>query len=203
MNCQRAERCLLMQSTGELSRRLSVQLQEHLRQCSPCSTYAHDLQMMHATFPLGHYDAHSDIVARVLAVASQSPIPIKARLVHLPRYIAALAACLVIGISLWTACRDSGSKPPVVTIASTNTHLTDVSAILFAITDMELWIDESHEIPSSRADINEVARQILITQGLYVDFAEEASDNFNSHEDPQPTTLLWRNNPSPLEEKCG
>jgi hypothetical protein len=201
MNCNTIEQYILLESTGELSARQSVKLQHHVSQCANCRAFAQHLAAMQSVFIANRIDAPDAVVTSILKKSTHHPIPFPASFRQLPRSLMKIAATLVICLGLWLLMHNVHTRTQPI-LPPTSARLAEFSDIILAFTDPEQWINQWDDHQTSRLNIDELAQQILMTQGMYVEFAEE-DETPNSYEERQPTTLLWRSSPSLLEEKCG
>ena len=197
MNCTGFEQYILRDSADELPARQKTKLQRHMEHCAACRSFSRDLTALHRTLKVDAPDAPDTVVKAILMEAGRQPIRARSNFLRLSRAVIALAAGLMICVGFWHSFR--GLHPAASRNQVTgNSHITEVSDILFAITAPELWLDQWGDSRPADGNIEALAKQILITQGLYVDFQEETDEQANSHEALQPTTLLWHNSPEPL-----
>lgn len=202
MNCTTMERYVLLESAGELSAGRAIELHSHLDQCASCRAYARDFATIIYAFPSGQLDAPTAVVTQVLANAARSPIPSAPAFHRLPRIIIAVAASLVICLGFWATLHSVPGKNQA-SLSPSISRISDISDIIYAVTDPDVWFEQWGDRQSSVVDVDELARQILVTQGLYVDLPEELEEDTSSLEEHQSTTLLWRNTHEPLAETCG
>ena len=200
MNCKTIERYILLEYTTEISSSQSAERQRHLEHCANCRAFARDLATIRRDFLATPVDAPSATVANIMAAAAGRPLP-STTCRRLPRLLVALAASLVICLCLWftlrqTPPRHQASLPPSAAL------LAEISDILFALTDPEVWFEQWDDHHASALNIDELAQQILITQGL-LDLPEESEETPNLPEEHQPTTLRWRSSPESPAETCG
>lgn len=201
MNCNTIEKYILLESAGELSSRQSVKLQQHVSQCASCRSFARNLAAMQSVFMANGIDAPDAVVTCILDKSTRQPMPVPAFFRQHPLSLMKIAATLVICLGLSLVMRNVYTRHQPV-LPPTSARLAEFSDIILAFTAPEQWMDQWDDHETSRVNIDDLAQQILMTQGMYVDFPEE-DEPPNSYEERQPTTLLWRSSPELLEGKCG
>jgi hypothetical protein len=202
MNCKAAERHILLQSAGEISISNARKLNLHLEQCQHCMEFAASLTMFQKMTSGNIIDAPDPLIAKTLHAASKITLHTAPFRRHFQVSLLRIAATLILALGLWLSIRNvifnstTSHLPP-------DTRLMDISNIIFAVTGSELWPDQAKGAQSTGVNIEDLAQQILISQGMYVDFSEDLGESFNLPEELQPTTLLWNNIPAIHSEICG
>lgn len=174
MNCKTTERYILLETTAEISSSQSAERQRHLEHCANCRAFARDLAAFHRAFSDHPVDAPVTTVATIMAAAAHRPLQPGAAFQRLPRLLVAVAASLVIGVGLWITLSQTIPRHPP-SLPPSSARLAEISDILFAITDPEVWFEQWGDHHLSPLNIDDLAQQILVTQGL-LDMPEESEE---------------------------
>lgn len=204
MNCQDAERAILLDAAGELHAKRRTDLRNHMAECGACRTYAADLHDLQRLVKDGTPDAPEQIVGPVLILGGQRPVRAGGVFGRHGRAALALAAGLALCFGIWQTLQREHIR---VTRSeeSPGSRIAAISAFLHAMGNQDAMAEAETETatPVPVSDLESLAEQILATQGLDTDFAAEIGEVVSLFEEHQPTSLRWRSNPALPAGKCG
>jgi hypothetical protein len=200
MTCTHLENLILLQDSGELTRRQQRDLEGHLAECPACRQSQADLILLREALretPVSR-SSPSPAVLESIRDAAKRHARRTPRQLSIPwRGILAAAASLVICLaSLTFMAPHSRPAAPALVHDSTATEIVSLIALV-------MGSEGSDANYSDESDITILADQLLILQGMKVDSRTDLMDDFTSLEDNQPTTLQWNKNSEPRPEKCG
>lgn len=164
MNCEHAQRDILLAQSGELSARAAIRLDAHLTDCAACRCYQEEttrtMTLARDAMPMGE---PSRIALARIREAAQETAP--ANVVVFPdrvgRLVAAAAVvALLVGVSLFAL---KPKSQPVETAAPSEGEVQTFLAML----STEDQLESIHaEAPTSGEELDVLASQILRMQGF-------------------------------------
>ena len=200
MNCQNAERAILLAETGELSDRKLRKLDAHLAACAACARYRQSARGIVASARESGPAAEPSpiVMTRIRTVAAQRPVPRVVLLRPPVLQVLAYAAALAVLAGGWFAF-SPGPSPQ-------GAPINDFRAIIHAAAETTPRIVEARDDAAGELEIRTLARELLTMEGLVDEevVEMEAPDvEPTSDEELSPTVLRWRSSPvSPLSV-CG
>lgn len=200
MNCQEAEKAILLDASGELPWRRQRALRTHVSACASCRAFGADVDRLHHVMAGQSVDAPESVVQAVLEQAGRQPVRAGHAFEKRRRMVMAVAAGLLLCLGGWPTWRMI-SQPAGPAVGSNSIAL--VSDILCAIRSTESWLGNGGEAAAPVTDLESLAQQILSSQGFDMDFAEETGESVSPLEERQPTTLQWRSSPGLPSGTCG
>lgn len=204
MNCNNAEKYILLSQSRELSGRKERKIQAHLAVCGSCRSFAKEYSMLAETARKTMDGLASPLPApmlnRILLQAERRQYPPVPTWAPALRPLLAMAAGLVLIAGIWALPNLHSSR----TAKGHHSHngMADVSSLLMLMmgSDQEDSGAADTPAPLNRGDM---ARQILFLQGMNVESPEQDIEEVTLPDELQPTTLRWHSNPEALSEKCG
>ena len=204
MNCNDAEKYILLAQSAELSGRKRRKIEAHLAVCGSCSRFAKEYSVLAETACQRMDDLTGSIPApllsRILTQADRRQYPPVATWAPAMRPLLAMAAGLVLIAGLWTL--PNLHSPRTAKGHHPHNGVADVSSLLTLMmgSDQEGSGTADTPAPLNRGDM---ARQILFLQGMNVEPPEQDIEDVTLPDELQPTTLRWHSNPEALSGRCG
>lgn len=189
MNCNRFQKDILLNSSGELSQKGQQTLSKHLADCDSCRNYRDqmltDVKAMGDLLPSG--EPSSTVMAHIRERAQEATEEPRAILFPKPFMpaLAAVAACLVIIGGIWIAMRPAISYERI-----------DELGEILSMTSSEEWEATNVNGP----DVSDLAEQLLEMEGFGDDsFIDLQLEDWM----PAPTALQLRNTHAIPSKICG
>ena len=184
MNCDRAQRNILLLDAGELTGRLRTDTQEHLEQCAACTAfYAEAQQIIMAAKQTSDSATPAPLImARIMTHAAEAarsqPVILR------PSFrIAAAAALLLALLGTWSLLPTAPTEPTL------SDRLDHVHAILAIVAD-DTAVTTSQPEEAEDKRLRSLAAQLLEMEGLAA--GELSAEEFWA---PQTTNPLSRSEP--------
>lgn len=191
MNCDKAEKLILLADAGELGENEAGDLREHLACCGRCSAYQGELDGVRIgvdSFEPGWNEPSREAVVEVIAEARAS---VPARIIPFPRARGlAVAACAAIALIV------AGIWYPNASGRLADSEAGDISMLLEVVGESEMP-DADYE-----SALEELADRLLVMEGMdFSDGLEEALLT-PQPEEGSPTALQFHSNPWLPGRRC-
>lgn len=199
MNCSDMHNMLLLQDSGEITDSERQELAAHLNDCAACRALRADLAVLRRALnasPVAQSGPSQDVLGAIRKAAGEHRFKSRWQMGHPWRAALSAAAGLVIcltGVRFLNAPSSlSGVKSAGSGVA---TEILPLSAIVMG---SEADLDSY----SGDTELEVLADQLLILQGMKVDARDDLMDESSQPEDSQPTALQWNSIPEPRSGKC-
>ncbi len=192
ITCEEAQKRMLLKASGELDAEKGMVLGEHICSCAHCADY-HQAEKAVATAVREAMREQRPGRATVQAILHNAQQQRTRRFPGFFMYpVAAAAALLILAAGVWIGLRDSNG------LSEAEKMHTIIS--LIAENPIEPL---SKSAEDTKHHIEQLAGHLLSVEGL--DWEQEATDRLFQDllDEPDPTSLLWNNNPFSLQKKCG
>jgi hypothetical protein len=183
MNCDEVQRRILLARSFELPYDAERSLDNHIDGCEECRAYRDDMQAIvsaaRIALPHGHPSAAT--LSNIRAKATdQLNRPAVIAFPGIAVRVLAYAAAVVIAVASWQLMSPAVTTP----VDSEN----NIGAILACLQEDSYAETEDYSETSNGSELDELARQLLMMEGLSVDQLTEAEQAIQ-FEELQPTGL--------------
>ena len=196
MNCTEMATLVLLQDSGEITPGQQQALDEHVRTCAACQKLKADLGVLRHTLQAeaSHLPGPSPRTLSLIRKATaHRPAP-AFRLISTPWRIAlATAAGLALCLTTLRFGLAPGQPAAQAELAS------EIIPLIALITGND---DGVLPLKGDDAELTILANELLRLQDMSSEGTTEQRESATPHEDYQPTTLLWNNNPGSQSERC-
>jgi hypothetical protein len=210
MKCEQAQCQILLADSDELPPQEAAELEAHLSSCADCRRYRDNAIeiVSHARRSLPENSPSSAVLARIRAAAEEQESGTIVEFWRLAPRILAYAAVLALMVGGWFML-PSREQPPQSADRSALTAITryeqmcHIDTIVTVLSDLEYRqdADEQRNGLAENQDIRELARQLLILEGLS---AEVGIDEEIIAPDVEllPTDLRSSNSSALVSKEC-
>jgi hypothetical protein len=200
MNCQNAERAILLAETGELSDRKLRELDGHLATCAACAQYRRSARGIVASARESRPAAEPSptVMTRIRAAAAQRPVSRFVLFRQPVVQVLAYAAALAVLAGGWFVFFP-GSSPKAA-------PLNVFSTIMHATAETTPAAVDARGNAARELEVRTLARELLTMEGLVDEevVEMEAPDaEATSDEELSPTVLRGRSSPVSAPSVCG
>lgn len=199
MNCSDMSILIQLQDSGEITAGQRQQLASHLNECEACRQLRADLAVLRRTLsasPIAQSGPSQDVLVAIRKAAAEHRFKSRWQMSHPWRAALSAAAGLVICL---TGLRFLNAPPSLSGLKGAGSGVaTEILPLSAIVMGNEADLDSC----SGDTELEVLADQLLILQGMKVDSRDDLMDESSQPEDSQPTALQWNSIPEPRSGIC-